>query len=261
MHMQRPDPTNVLKRTTEAQAKLMALRERRREADARIDSINPETGDHRLTERERRVQHDAVRRDTLEAVNKLGLGELEATVLAELKDADEYCAFDSVLSRARFVREPSDADSVDTTINIELLNEMRRARALEEARLLDDEHRATEIAKAAKAGDLAKLRALKIATDEAARKDVDGTVKARSAYLEASKTIELPKYERWLQEKTSELRSVAHQAGAIVESLKSFDTPQAATLAEKAARVEAARDAVASIPISASSSPNSPVAD
>jgi hypothetical protein len=248
--MHRPDPTNILKRTREAQTTLATLRDRRREADARIDEINPATGDYRLTERERRMQHDAVRRDTLDAVKKLNLGELEADVLAVLKEAEEYSSIDAVMARSRFVREPSTADSVDTTVNLELLDEMRRARALEEARLLDDEHRAAEITKAAKAGELGKLRALRIATEEAARKDVDGTVKSRSAYLEASKSVSLPKYETWLQEQATELRSVAHQTGSIVASLNSAGTPEPATIAERAAAVAAQRERIAAIPIS-----------
>jgi hypothetical protein len=252
----RPDPTNELKRTNEVQAKLTALRERRREADKRIDAINPATGDYRLTERERRAQHDAVRGETLEAVRMLGLGELEPAVLAALAEADEYCSLDAVLERARFTREPSSADSVETTLMLEMIDEMKRRRALEEARLLDDDKRAAEIVKAANAGDLAQLRALKLATDEAARKDVDGTVKSRSAYLEAGRSITLPKYETWLQGQATELRSVAHQVGAIVASLNSTGTPEPATVAEKAAAIAAARERIAAIPISVST--NSP---
>jgi hypothetical protein len=162
---------------------------------------------------------------------------------------------DSVLQRARFVREPSDADSVDATVALELLDEMKRRRALEEARLLDDAQRAAEITKAAKAGDLAKLRAFKLAVDESSRGDVDGTLKARSAYLEATKTVELPKYERWLQEKTSELRDVAHQVGAVVTALNAVGTPEPVTIAERAAAVAAARERIAGIPIHDSDQP------
>jgi hypothetical protein len=159
-------------------------------------------------------------------------------------------SLDAVMDRARHTREPNSADSVDMTVNLELLDEMKRRRALEEARLLDDDKRAAEITKAAKANDYAKLRALNLATEEATRKDVDGTVKSRSAYLEATKTITLPKYETWLQGQTTELRSVAHQVGAIVASLNSPSTPEAATVAEKAAAVAAARERIAAIPIS-----------
>jgi hypothetical protein len=62
-------------------------------------------------------------------------------VLAALAAADEYSSRDAVMARSRFVREPSNADSVETTVNLELLDEMRRARALEEARWLDDDNR------------------------------------------------------------------------------------------------------------------------
>jgi hypothetical protein len=246
----RPNLSPVRQRATDTLSKMQALREVTREAHDFVDRKNPATDAHIFTPEQRRAEHQRIRREAIETAVSFGLGDLDRDVRAALGGARQYLEPTRVLERARFHPEPNENASADAVVAIETLEELTKARQLQQMRLYDDERRAEVVAEAAREGNLALLHIAQLVTDEQSRRDgASSIVRTRAALVDAMRTAELPKYEKHLQEATAALESEAHQLGAVYESLNA-DVPEAITIAERAAAVAAARERIAAIPIS-----------
>jgi hypothetical protein len=255
--MHRPDPSGVHRCVGDTLSKMKTLRDVTKDAHEMVDAVNPATGAHRFTPEERRAEHQRIKREALEAAAGFGLAALDADVRTALGDARAYLEPSAIFERARFHRAPGENDSADATVSLELLEEMTKARRLQEVRLYDDERRAQVVAQAAREGNLALLHTVQLATDEQSRrKGAPSVVRTRAALVDAMQSVELPRFERHLQGTVDALESDARQLGAVYESLNA-DIPEAITIPERAAQVAAARERIAAIPI-ADAQPTTP---